>query len=59
MQKSQEDGAEPVDQPSEQAAGGTSQMFFFPPQDGREAFACEARNQSEADTQYIAAGSKK
>ncbi len=31
------------------------QTFFFPPQDGREAFTCEAENQTDADTQYIVA----
>lgn len=33
----------------------TMQEFFYPPQDGREAFVCEAQSQEEADAKYAAA----
>lgn len=31
-----------------------TQKFFFPPQDGRDAFVCEAVSQEEADGMYRA-----
>ncbi len=32
--------------------------FFYPPQDGRDAFVCEAKSQQEADAMYAAAANK-
>lgn len=34
------------------------EQYFYPPQDGRDAFVCEAASREEADELYHAAGKK-
>lgn len=42
----------------ETVSGELKKEFFFPPQDGRDAFMCEAKDQEEADALYAAASEK-
>lgn len=55
----QKDGDEIVESavPAENSVTVT-QEFFFPPQDGRDAFVCQAENRTDAEAQYADADKK-
>ena len=52
MSKTKEEGDEIVETIQ---SSPIKQTFYFPPQEGRDAFVCEGVNQADADAQYIAA----